>query len=174
MNSCILLAKIIRSPELRYTQDTQTPFAQMLVEFAGTRPEEAAATLKVVAWGGLGTEVSQTYQEGDQVIIEGRLSINTQERPEGFKEKRAELVVSKIFRLDTGLQEMTSTTPSPAVNNDNLVSLEDYKSKQAPEVTPPSSGYTAFVDEGESMDSDVFKPLVPVASSEENLDDIPF
>jgi single-stranded DNA-binding protein len=173
MNSCILLAKIVRSPELRYTQDTQTPFAQMLVEFPGTRPEEAAATLKVVAWGGLGTEVSQTYQEGDQVIIEGRLSMNTQERPEGFKEKRAELVVSRIFRLDTGLQEMASTTSPPATSSDNVVSLEDHKAKQTTEVTPSASGYTAFVDT-EETDSDVFKPLVPVPSSEENLDDIPF
>ncbi|MDJ0561735.1 MAG: single-stranded DNA-binding protein, partial [Microcystis sp. M53599_WE4] len=29
MNSCILMAKIVRRPELRYTQDNQTPYAQM-------------------------------------------------------------------------------------------------------------------------------------------------
>jgi len=35
------------------------------------------------------------YHQGDR-IIEGRLSMNTVERPEGFKEKRAELTVQRI------------------------------------------------------------------------------
>ncbi len=34
MNSCVLMAKVIRNPELRYTSDNQREVAQMLVEFA--------------------------------------------------------------------------------------------------------------------------------------------
>ena len=37
MNSCILMAKIVRRPELRYTQDNQTPYAQMLAGLSRTR-----------------------------------------------------------------------------------------------------------------------------------------
>lgn len=168
MNSCILMAKIVRSPELRYTQDNQTPFAQMLVEFEGTRPEEPPSNLRVVAWGGLGTEVAQAYTEGDRVILEGRLSMNTLERPEGFKEKRAELVVSRIFRLEnttiTESQETSKTTDGAVSTRDE----EKYQPTTVAGVAP--QGYTSFAEPEE----EVFTPLTPTGVSEENLDDIPF
>ena len=99
MNSCVLMATVIRNPELRYTQENQTPIAQMLVEFPGGRPDDPPATLKVVAWNNLAKEVQESYQEGDRLVIEGRLNIAMIERAEGFKEKRAELVASRIHRL---------------------------------------------------------------------------
>lgn len=37
---------------------------------------------------------------GDRLILEGRLKMDTIDRPEGFKEKRAELVVSRFYTVD--------------------------------------------------------------------------
>ncbi len=45
------MAKIVRRPELRYTQDNQTPYAQMLVEFSANRAEATPTNLRAVAWG---------------------------------------------------------------------------------------------------------------------------
>ena len=50
MNSCILMAQVVRDPELRSTQD-QTSVATMLVEFESTREGEAPGQLKVEGWG---------------------------------------------------------------------------------------------------------------------------
>jgi len=63
------MAKIVRRPELRYTQDNQTPYAQMLVEFSANRAEATPTNLRAVAWGNLASEVAQNYNEGDQVIF---------------------------------------------------------------------------------------------------------
>lgn len=98
MNTCILMAEIVKNPELRYTTDN-TPVADMLVEFPGFRDEDPSATLKVVGWKNLATEMKEQYRQGEHVVIEGRLGMNTIERPEGFKEKRAELTASRIHRL---------------------------------------------------------------------------
>jgi single-strand DNA-binding protein len=65
MNSCILMAEIIQDPQLRYTSDTQTPIAEMLVQFAGLRPDDPPATLKVVGWGNLAQEIQERYHQGD-------------------------------------------------------------------------------------------------------------
>ncbi|MBW4486642.1 MAG: single-stranded DNA-binding protein [Trichocoleus desertorum ATA4-8-CV12] len=100
MNSCILMAEIIQDPQLRYTSDTQTPITEMIVQFSGLRPDDPPATLKVVGWGNLAQEIQERYHQGDRVVIEGRLNMNTIERPEGFKEKRAELTVQRIHSLD--------------------------------------------------------------------------
>ncbi len=111
------MAKIVRRPELRYTQDNQTPYAQMLVEFSPNRAEATPTNLRAVAWGNLASEVAQNYNEGDQVILEGRLSMQTIDRPEGFKEKRAELVISHLYHLDGSVSsgEMAAPTPEKVV-----------------------------------------------------------
>lgn len=162
MNTCILMAKVVRNPELRYTQDNQIPFAQMLVEFAGSRPEDPPSTLKVVGWGEkLANEIQQNYTEGDSLIIEGRLSMNTIERPEGFKEKRAELRASRIYRVE-GLTRADSTTSTTSDTADNVVPLKSNLPAQASkeiEEVPTETSFTA--------------PLVP-EPEDQNLDEIPF
>lgn len=110
MNSCILMAEVVQDPELRFTPDNQTPIAEMWVQFNGLREEDPPAKLKVVGWGNLAQEIQQRYHVGDRVIIEGRLHMNTVDRPEGFKEKRAELTAQKIHLLGADAS-LTSTTP---------------------------------------------------------------
>jgi single-strand DNA-binding protein len=112
MNGCILMAEITQDPQLRYTSDNQTAVTEMIVQFAGLRDDEPMATLKVVGWGNLAQEIQERYHQGDRVIIEGRLGMNTIERQEGFKEKRAELTVQRIHLLDAGT---TMTTSAEAI-----------------------------------------------------------
>jgi single-stranded DNA-binding protein len=114
MNSCVLMAKIVRSPQLRYTQDNQLAVADMMVEFYNSAPNSPPCTLKAVAWGNLATDISQQYKEGNEVIISGRLRMNVIDKQEGFKEKIAELTISHIY-------------PVGGVGN-NVVNLNAYKS----------------------------------------------
>ncbi len=154
MNSCVLIAKVIRNPELRYTSDNQTEVAQMLVEFEGRRSEDPPSTLKVVGWGGLATQMKETCTEGDRLILEGRLSMNTFERKEGFKEKRAELVISRFYPVDG-----VATTSSTA---DNVVPFDAAKS---------SHNSDSSYDE-DNYDMDESKPMTTSSSNED--DPIPF
>jgi single-strand DNA-binding protein len=98
MNSCILMAQIISDPELRSTQD-QMSVSTMMVEFESTKEGEDPGKVQVEGWGKLAEDIKSTYSMGDQVIIEGRLSMNLFEMPEGYKEKRAKLVASRIYPL---------------------------------------------------------------------------
>lgn len=107
MNSCILMAEIVEDPQLRYTSDN-LEITEMLVRFPGMRPDDPPATLKVVGWGNMAKEIQQNYHEGDRVLIEGRLGMNTIERREGFKEKRAELTVQRIHALGAGFDISSS------------------------------------------------------------------
>ncbi len=107
MNNCVLIAEIIQTPELRYTSDNQTPITEMLVQFPGSRPEDPPSTLKVVGWGNLAQEIQANYHQGNLVVLEGRLSMNTIDRPEGFKEKRAEMTIHRLYQVK-------ASTPTPA------------------------------------------------------------
>ncbi|MDG2991313.1 single-stranded DNA-binding protein [Candidatus Synechococcus calcipolaris G9] len=117
MNSCVLMAEVIEQPELRYTQDGQTPVTTMLVQFASLRSDDPVNTLRVIGWGGMAQKIQDECKTGDRLIIEGRLSMNTIDRPEGFKEKRAELNASRIYAVqgdivDHPTQSASATTPT--------------------------------------------------------------
>ncbi|WP_448572898.1 single-stranded DNA-binding protein [Trichothermofontia sp.] len=111
MNHCVLMAEVIRPPQLRYTPDTQIPVTEMLVQFPGLRAEDPPATLKVVAWRNLAQEVQERYQEGDQVILEGRLGMNTVQL-EGFKEKRAEMTLQRIHPVHVANPPAAAAVPT--------------------------------------------------------------
>ena len=170
MNSCIVMAKIIRSPELRYTQENQTPIATMLVEFEGTRPEEPPATLRVVSWGNMASEVQEKYSEGDRIIIVGRLSMNTIDRPEGFKEKRAELTVSQIYAVDGSDSEAFTAASNPA-SSASADAEEDSWRSPTPEEPEPVKSAAASPQMKESATATV---TASPETSDHNLDDIPF
>jgi len=106
MNSCILMAQIVQDPQLRYTAD-QMAIAEMLVEFSQPRSEDSLSRLKVVGWGNLAQEIQKTYHQGDRVIIEGRLTMNSVQL-EGYKEKRAELTVQRIYPLGADVSTFSS------------------------------------------------------------------
>jgi single-strand DNA-binding protein len=165
MNSCILMAQIIRNPELRYTQENQTPLAQMLVEFPSMKPEDPPSTIKAVGWGNLATEIHDNYSVGDRIILEGRLTMNTFDRPEGFKEKRAEFTISRIYRL--GTDQITS----PGTNPSNVISMESYNN------TPAKPELKAVPTTSRDISPDPIPEtpyVAPVESDDRNLDDIPF
>jgi single-strand DNA-binding protein len=116
MNNCILMAEVVQAPQLRYTSDNQTPISELTVQFDGLRDDDPPSKLKVVAWGNLAQEVQETYKEGDRVIVEGRLNMVNVDRPEGFKEKRAELTAQRIYRIaaDASVTVSKSEEPSTA------------------------------------------------------------
>lgn len=162
MNTCILMAEIIQEPELRFTPDNQTPIAELLVQFPGPRPEDPPATLKVVGWGNLAQEIQTNYHTGDRVVIEGRLSMNTIDRPEGFKEKRAELTAQRLHRLDGASLQSTVTTAA-TTKEESTPSAPRFNSSAAPRSNSAPKAKTA---------ASKFSAAEPV--SETNLDDIPF
>lgn len=182
MNSCILMAQIVQDPQLRYTAD-QMALAEMLVEFSQPRSEESMSRLKVVGWGNLAQEIQKTYHQGDRVIIEGRLSMNTVQL-EGYKEKRAELTVQRIYplggdvslgasatatdsELNSPSYEMRSPAPAAAsYSSTSKATANDYESEQYEDI--PNSRSSNYSEPGKST------PQPDYSVNNTDVDDIPF
>lgn len=189
MNSFIVMAEIMKDPQLRYTQDNKK-IAEMLIQFPALRAEDPPSTLKVVGWGNLAEEICDRYREGDRVVIEGRLNINIVERPEGFKEKRAELTASRIHSLKPG--DIQSWTPAAKSSPNNVISISSRnQSDKTPPWSEPTTKYepTTNIRTLPNVESVVeSETLPPLSVSEENeieeneiyvsnepsIDDIPF
>jgi single-strand DNA-binding protein len=160
MNSCILMAQIISDPELRSTQD-QTNVSTMMVEFESTKEGEDPGKVQVEGWGKLAEEIKNTYSTGDQIIVEGRLSMNLFEMPEGYKEKRAKLVASRIYPVSPVSANTSSYIEAHQAQPDNVVDFAPTpKPQAAPAYVTPEPAPTP-------------QPA-PVDNGNEDWDEIPF
>ncbi len=119
------MVQIIKEPELRYTADTQLPVAEMMVEFTNIGTGNKPAVLKVVAWRDLAQQITQKYHESDFIIVEGRLNMNTIERPEGFKEKRAELIASRVYPVSPEAMTLDRNQASANISMSRTVTQQE-------------------------------------------------
>ena len=113
MNHCVLEVDVLQPPTLRYTQDNQTPIAEMEVGFDALRPDDPRGQLKVVGWGNLAQDLQNRVQVGQRLLIEGRLRMNTVPRQDGTKEKRAEFTLARLHPVG-GSDAAAAQMPSPA------------------------------------------------------------
>nr|WP_254217263.1 single-stranded DNA-binding protein [Synechococcus sp. CCY 9618] len=98
----MLEVEVLEAPQVRYTQDNQTPVAEMAVQIEGLRPDDPPGQLKVVGWGNLAQDLQNRVQVGQRLVIEGRLRMNTVSRQDGMKEKRAEFTLARLHSLTPG------------------------------------------------------------------------
>lgn len=154
MNSCILMADIVQAPQLRYTSDNQTPVAEFIVQFPGLRDDDPPSQLKVIGWGNLAQEIQEQYREGDRVLLEGRLGMNTIERPEGFKEKRAEMTVSRVYSLGQMNALTMEAQPPEAVAAAAAGQIPQPK-RQSPSPTAQSAAHASTTPEPEPDYDDI-------------------
>jgi len=99
MNHCLIQAVINNAPQMRYTKENQTPIAEMIVNFKGLRSEDPTRELKIIGWGNIAQKMIDELKEGQNIIIEGRLRMNSFTRKDGTKEKQPELTASKIHQI---------------------------------------------------------------------------
>jgi len=113
---CLLEVEVLEAPQVRYTQDNQTPVAEMSVQLDGLRPDDQPGQLKVVGWGSLAQDLQNRVQVGQRLMVEGRLRMNTVTRQDGVKEKRAEFTLSRLHPLGAAASTTApaATTPTRA------------------------------------------------------------
>jgi single-stranded DNA-binding protein len=170
MNSCVLMAQVVSDPELRSTQDN-LEVSYMMVEFEGLKAEEPPARIRVVGWGNLASEIKQKYGQGDRIIIEGRLSMTVVELPEGYKEKRAELIASRIYPMQGEFEGSSPTTTSSDYQDNFVTTTATYQ---------PSNTPSQVIEADEQLSETKTPVKAPAntptstASTNEDWDDIPF
>ena len=63
------------------------------------RSEDPTRDLKIIGWGNIAQEMVDELKEGQNIVIEGRLKMNSVTRKDGTKEKQPELTASKIHQI---------------------------------------------------------------------------
>ena len=161
VNHCLLEVEVLEAPQVRYTQDNQTPVAEMAVQFDGLRPDDPPGQLKVVGWGSLAQDLQNRVQVGQRLMVEGRLRMNTVTRQDGVKEKRAEFTLSRLHPVggSSAGAPMAASAPAPMAASRPPAAAPVRAAAPAPAAQPAPPAWNA-------------SPLVP--DLPEGEDEIPF
>ncbi len=173
VNHCLLEVVVLEAPQVRYTQDNQTPVAEMAVQLDGLRPEDPPGQLKVVGWGNLAQDLQNRVQVGQRLVLEGRLRMNTVTRQDGLKEKRAEFTLARLHPL--GAAPMAPATPTaPATAPLPATAPVPVPARRVGRAPVPAPIPAASPRQPAAAEAPTWNtsPLVPDLSEEE--DDIPF
>ncbi|HOA91577.1 MAG TPA: single-stranded DNA-binding protein [Bacillota bacterium] len=88
LNRVILIGRLTRDPELRYTTtgNAQARFTLAVDrDFTNQQGEREADFIPVVAWGKLGEIVAHNLVKGRLVAVEGRISVRSYEAKDGTR-----------------------------------------------------------------------------------------
>ena len=101
MNKVILMGRLTRDPEVRYTQTSNTLVASFTLavnrRFVKQGEERQADFINIVAWGKLGEFCSKYYKKGQQVAITGRIQTRTWDDEQGQKHYVTEVVAEEAY-----------------------------------------------------------------------------
>lgn len=97
MNKVILLGRLVRDPEVRYSQGAE-PLAVARYTLAVDRPmkkngNKEADFISCVAFGKLGEFAEKHLKKGMKIAIEGRLQVRSWDDNEGKKRWTTEVVI---------------------------------------------------------------------------------
>ena len=105
MNKVILMGRLTRDPEVRYTQTNNTLVASFSLavnrRFARPGEERQADFINIVAWSKLGEFCSKYFKKGQQVGIIGRIQTRTWDDEQGQKRYITEVVAEEAYFADS-------------------------------------------------------------------------
>ncbi len=112
MNKVILMGRLTKDPETRYTQSTNTQVTSFTLavnrRFVKEGEERQADFINIVAWNKTAEFVSKYFKKGQQVGVIGRLQTRNWEDEQGQKHYVTEVIAEEVYFADTKKEESTS------------------------------------------------------------------
>ena len=134
LNHIIIMGRLTRDPELRYTQ-TQTPVASFTLavdrDYQNRDTNERQTDfIDCVAWRSTAEFVTKYFQKGSLSVVSGRLQLRDWTDKDGNKRRNAEVVVDNIYFGENKRRDSESSSPfSPSYSS-------DYPSQSASSLAP--------------------------------------
>ena len=137
MNKVVLMGRLTRDPEVRYTQTNNTLVASFSLavnrRFARPGEERQADFINIVAWSKTGEFCSKYFKKGQQVGVIGRIQTRTWDDEQGQKHYVTEVVAEEAYFADSKRDGETGgsfaatfgTMPSTSSESDFEISSGD-------------------------------------------------
>ena len=111
LNRIILIGRLTKDPELRYTNSGTAVCGFTLAVDSGFGDNKRTDFIDIVVWGKAGESCSQYLAKGKLAAVEGRLQIRNYEDKNGGK-RRATEVVAENVRFLSPRSESAGSSPA--------------------------------------------------------------
>ena len=129
MNHVVLMGRLARDPELKYSQSGKA-FSRFTVAVNREFNREEADFINCTAWGKTAETIAEYLRKGRRIALQGRISVSSYEQ-NGEKRWSTEVVVDRFEFVDTansGGKENSQIQKSESSftnNNDNDEIMDD-------------------------------------------------
>lgn len=114
MNKIVLLGRLTKDPDTRYTQTTNTQVTSFTLavnrRFTKQGEERQADFINIVSWNKTAEFVSKYFKKGQQVGVIGRLQTRNYEDDKGQKHYITEVIAEEVYFADSNKNETNNTT----------------------------------------------------------------
>lgn len=111
LNNCVLIGRLTRDPELRYTTNgTATCTFTLAVDrpFTNGNREREADFIPIVCWRQLAETMANYLKKGRLCAVEGRIQVRNYENNEGRKIYVTEVIANNIRFLESNRESSDS------------------------------------------------------------------
>jgi len=148
MNKVILIGRLTKDPELRYTS-SNTPVATFTLAvnrtFTNQSGEREADFINIVVWRKQAENCKNYINQGSQVAVEGRIQTRSYDDQNGGKRYVTEVVADNVQFLDT------KAAREQRANNNNDINPYNLSEAEAPQVSANDIPEDPFKDFGEEI-----------------------
>ena len=119
MNKVILAGRLVRDPELRYTQTGKAvvSFSLAVNRRFNHNQEQTADFIPIVVWDKLAEVCSKHLFKGSQVLIKGRIQIRSYDAQDGSKRYVTEVIAQEFEFMGSKPTALESKPLSPQAQN---------------------------------------------------------
>ena len=153
MNKVVLIGRLTRDPELRYT-GSNTPVASFTLAvnrpFSNQQGEREADFINVVVWRKQAENVKNYLSQGSQAAVEGRIQTRSYDDQNGQKRYVTEVVADNVEFLGSKNSSGNTNNMNSYANNNAGPSPQDFGSEPEPKGTNVDSN--PFADFGSSIE----------------------
>jgi single-strand DNA-binding protein len=103
MNKTVLVGRLVKDPEIRYTANNQTPNAKFTLAVNRMKKVENqpdADFVPIVVWGKSAENCGKYIAKGSLVAVAGRIQTRTWDDTEGKKHYATEVIADEVNFLD--------------------------------------------------------------------------
>lgn len=131
MNRIILMGRLTKDPDVRYTQSGKV-VAQFTLAvdrpFTGQNGEREADFIPVILWGKQAETAGNSLQKGHRTLVEGRLQIRSYNGRDGQKRYVTEVIADRFEFIEHKQNVAPAAASAPTGGNAQQGSFESFGS----------------------------------------------
>lgn len=156
LSKIVISGRVIRSPEKRFTPNTNTAVTEFVIAVESQARNDApaeSAPVKVVTYRDLAERCAVEIHKGDLVAVDGRLQINNSQSSDGQRKRDVEIDAVAVENLSMTVNAGGAGSAASATAVGSALDVEQGEARFAKTAARPQSRPAPAANKSEDLDS---------------------